>query len=74
VRYSVCSVPTVPARAQCYEYSQLWPAKGTATIGGYDIVKDDIEVRRLIGIVSEKMIMYDRLTAIENLLVLRQPL
>jgi len=43
------------------------PTKGTATIGGYDIVKKDTEVRKLIGIVSEKMIMYDRLTARENL-------
>jgi len=44
------------------------PTKGTATIGGYDIVKDDTEVRKLIGIVSEKMIMYNRLTARENLI------
>ena len=43
------------------------PTKGTATIGGYDIVKNDNEVRKLIGIVSEKMIMYNRLTAAENL-------
>ena len=43
------------------------PTKGTATIGGYDIVKHDNEVRKLIGIVSEKMIMYNRLTARENL-------
>lgn len=43
------------------------PTKGTASIGGYDIVKSDTEVRKLIGIVSEKMIMYDRLTARENL-------
>ncbi len=43
------------------------PTKGTAIIGGYDIVKDDTEVRKLIGIVSEKMIMYNRLTARENL-------
>ncbi|MGA2874871.1 MAG: ATP-binding cassette domain-containing protein [Nitrososphaerales archaeon] len=43
------------------------PTNGTATIGGYDIVKADTEVRKLIGIVSEKMIMYDRLTARENL-------
>ncbi|MCJ7632037.1 ATP-binding cassette domain-containing protein, partial [Candidatus Bathyarchaeota archaeon] len=33
------------------------PTKGTATIGGYDIVKHDNDVRKLIGIVSEKMIM-----------------
>jgi ABC-2 type transport system ATP-binding protein len=43
------------------------PTAGTATIGGYDIVKQDNEVRKLVGIVSEKMIMYDRLTAKENL-------
>ncbi len=43
------------------------PTKGTATIGGFDIVKNDNDVRKLIGIVSEKMIMYNRLTAKENL-------
>ncbi|MCW4030228.1 MAG: ATP-binding cassette domain-containing protein [Candidatus Bathyarchaeota archaeon] len=43
------------------------PTKGTATIGGYDTVKDDMKVRQLIGIVSEKMIIYNRLTAKENL-------
>lgn len=43
------------------------PTHGTATIGGHDVVKEDTEVRKLIGIVSEKMIMYDRLTAKENL-------
>jgi len=43
------------------------PTEGTATIGDYDIVKDDSNVRKLIGLVSEKIIMYDRLTAKENL-------
>jgi len=43
------------------------PTEGTATIGGYDVVKQDNQVRQLIGLVSEKMIMYDRLTAKENL-------
>jgi ABC-2 type transport system ATP-binding protein len=43
------------------------PTEGTATVGGYDIVNDDKEVRKLIGLVSEKIIMYDRLTAKENL-------
>ncbi len=43
------------------------PTSGTAMIGGYDIVKQDTEVRKLIWIVSEKMIMYDRLSARENL-------
>ncbi len=43
------------------------PTKGTAVIGGYDTVMHDTEVRKLIGIVSEKMIIYNRLTAKENL-------
>ncbi len=43
------------------------PTEGTAKIGGYDIVKHDSKVRELVGLVSEKMIMYDRLTAKENL-------
>jgi ABC-2 type transport system ATP-binding protein len=43
------------------------PTEGTATVGSYDIVKNDNEVRKLIGLVSEKIIMYDRLTAKENL-------
>jgi ABC-2 type transport system ATP-binding protein len=43
------------------------PTKGSAKISGYDVVKDDNHVRKLIGIVSEKMIVYNRLTAKENL-------
>ena len=43
------------------------PTSGTATIGGYDLVSQGTSVRKLIGMVSEKMIMYDRLTARENL-------
>ncbi|MEJ2241812.1 MAG: ATP-binding cassette domain-containing protein [Candidatus Bathyarchaeota archaeon] len=43
------------------------PTEGSAQIGGFDIVKQDNKVRQLIGLVSEKMIMYDRLTAKENL-------
>lgn len=43
------------------------PSSGTVKIGGHDVVKDDDKVRGLVGLVSEKMIMYDRLTARENL-------
>jgi len=43
------------------------PTSGTALIGGYDIIKEDSKVRTLIGLVSEKLIMYERLTAKENL-------
>ncbi len=43
------------------------PTRGTARIAGFDIVKDAEKVREAVGMVSEKMIMYDRLTAYENL-------
>lgn len=43
------------------------PTSGIAVIGGYDVVKNDTNVREMLGIVSEKMIIYDRLTAKENL-------
>lgn len=43
------------------------PSEGTATVSGYDIKRQDSKVREQIGLVSEKMIMYDRLTAEENL-------
>ena len=43
------------------------PTGGSATIAGYDVLKQDDEVRKHIGLVSEKMIMYDQLTAEENL-------
>ena len=43
------------------------PTGGKGTVAGFDIVKEDNRVREHIGLVSEKMIMYDRLTARENL-------
>lgn len=43
------------------------PTSGSAKIAGYDLVKDSARVRENIGLVAEKMIMYDRLTAAENL-------
>ncbi len=43
------------------------PTDGTATVDGLDVVKDDSEVRYHIGLVSEKLIMYNDLTARENL-------
>jgi ABC-2 type transport system ATP-binding protein len=46
----------------------LAPTSGSASVDGYDIVKQGDEVRRRIGLVSEKMIMYPRLTALENLM------
>jgi ABC-2 type transport system ATP-binding protein len=46
----------------------LSPTSGTASVDGYDVVKQGNEVRKRIGLVSEKMIMYPRLTALENLM------
>jgi ABC-2 type transport system ATP-binding protein len=43
------------------------PTQGSATVAGFDSVKDDDKVREHIGLVSEKMIMYNQLTARENL-------
>jgi ABC-2 type transport system ATP-binding protein len=45
----------------------MQPTEGKATVGGFDVVREADEVRQRIGVVTEKLIMYDRLTAIENL-------
>lgn len=43
------------------------PTSGSAKVAGFDLVKDSSRVREKIGLVAEKMIMYDKLTAAENL-------
>ncbi len=43
------------------------PTSGSATVAGFDVVRQDAEVRKHIGLVSEKLIMYNELTARENL-------
>jgi ABC-2 type transport system ATP-binding protein len=43
------------------------PTAGTATVAGFNVVKQSAKVREHIGLVSEKMIMYEELTAKENL-------
>src|SRR5512136_375937 len=43
------------------------PTSGTATVVGFDVVEQANEVRKHIGLVAEKMIMYNHLTAQENL-------
>ena len=45
----------------------LRPTSGDATVAGHDIEKDQDEVRKHIGLVAEKIILYDRLSAKENL-------
>jgi len=46
----------------------LTPSSGSARVSGYDIVHQAGQVRKKIGLVSEKLIMYPRLTAFENLM------
>jgi ABC-2 type transport system ATP-binding protein len=45
----------------------LRPTSGGAKVAGYDIMTEDDKVRTEIGLVAEKIILYDRLTALENL-------
>ena len=45
----------------------LRPTEGTARVAGFDIVKQPGQVRQHIGLVAEKLILYDQLTAEENL-------
>jgi len=47
----------------------LRPTSGTLRIGGFDVQKSPVEVRRLIGIVFQESIMDKRLTVAENLKV-----
>ncbi|OCZ49839.1 ABC transporter ATP-binding protein [Dehalobacter sp. TeCB1] len=44
------------------------PSSGRAVIGGYDIVKDNLKVRNLLGYLPENVSLYGDLTAQENLL------
>lgn len=47
----------------------LQPTDGKASVSGFDVVKEADQVRKQIGVVTEKLIVYDRLTPIENLKV-----
>ena len=43
------------------------PTSGTATVNGYDIVKEDMEVKRVTGLLAESPGLYEKLTAYEFL-------
>lgn len=45
----------------------LAPTSGSATICGFDIVKESMEVKKCIGYLPENVKFYDNLTAFENL-------
>jgi ABC-2 type transport system ATP-binding protein len=46
--------------------SLLPPTAGTATVAGFDIIEDPLEVKRRIGTVPEELSLYERLTAGEH--------
>lgn len=43
------------------------PSEGSARVGGYDIGRDSLRVRQIVGILTENPSLYDRLTAYENM-------
>ena len=45
----------------------ILPTSGKATIGGFDVVKDNLKVRSLLGYLPENVMLYGDLTARENL-------
>jgi len=52
--------------------TRIKPSEGTATVGGYDIIKDSLEVRKLIGIVPQDFTADEDLTGRENLFMVSQ--
>ena len=44
------------------------PSEGTATVGGYDIRRNIVEVKRRVGVVPETSNLYDELSVWDNLL------
>jgi ABC-2 type transport system ATP-binding protein len=46
----------------------LIPTSGSATVAGFDVSREANDVKKKIGLVSEKLILYTRLTATQNLL------
>ena len=49
--------------------TSLSPTSGTAKVGGYDIVKQSMDVRRIIGVVPQDLTTDEDLKGIENLMM-----
>lgn len=47
--------------------TQIRPSEGRAEVGGYDVVEQADEIRKLIGVISHNTYLYPNLTAFENL-------
>jgi ABC-2 type transport system ATP-binding protein len=45
----------------------LKPTSGTVKIDGFDLYHDLSEIKKLIGVISQEIALYDKLTAYENL-------
>ena len=50
----------------------LPPTGGTATILGYDIKKDAHKIKEVIGVCPQELVLYDRLSARENIQLIAQ--
>ncbi|MFZ6029430.1 MAG: ABC transporter ATP-binding protein [Chloroflexota bacterium] len=44
----------------------LPPSEGSANVGGFDVQKDSLNVKRRIGVVPEGLSLYERLTVLEQ--------
>jgi len=47
--------------------SLISPSEGSAFVGGYDITREPLKVREIVGVLTENPSLYERLTAYENL-------
>jgi len=45
----------------------ILPSEGRASIDGFDVVKDNLKVRKMLGYLPENVSLYGDLTAVENL-------
>lgn len=45
----------------------ILPSEGSARVGGYDIGRDSLKVRQIVGVLTENPSLYERLTAYENM-------
>jgi ABC-type multidrug transport system ATPase subunit len=43
------------------------PNGGTASVAGFDVVRDGVEVRRRIGVLAHRPMVYEELSSLENL-------
>ncbi|HKR65226.1 MAG TPA: heme ABC exporter ATP-binding protein CcmA [Thermoanaerobaculia bacterium] len=43
------------------------PDRGTARVGGFDVVRERVDVRRMVALLAHQNYLYDSLTARENL-------